>query len=118
MLIIQAFHRTLFAELMRLSCFLYYCKQFISNNFTGLGGINLSSKLSQAENVDLVLLITGLLGGDMLLEQHLHQQELRRAPEPQCHYPPQAPAGDRDRQAPPCHNWLTNSICNWKWTGV
>lgn len=48
-----------FAEPTHLNCLLCYCKQFISSKFTGLGSINLSSKLSQAENVDLVLLITG-----------------------------------------------------------
>lgn len=60
-----------FAEPTHFNCLPSYCKQFISNKFTGLGNINLSSKLSQAENVDLMLLITGgtarLPGADIML---------------------------------------------------
>lgn len=107
----------MFAEPTRLSCLLYYCKQFISNEFMGLGGINLSSKLSQAENVDLVLLITGgtarLPGSDVMLGQHLRQQQ---PGEPQIpNATPPSPSGDRGRQAPPSRKRLIKVVRNLKW---
>lgn len=105
------------AKPTHLNCLQSYCKQFISNRFTDRGSINLSSKLSQAENVNLVLLITGgtarLSGADIMPGQHLHQK-LRELCIPNTI--PVSPS--RDRQAPPSCTWFLSFVPNVKQEGV